>query len=1545
MRKTNLCNRLLSLVLCICMVLSMMPGISLPVFAADAVSYVDYTWNEETGVLSSETKSVTEHTEVTGSTTSMSNGWYVVNGEITISSRITVTGTVHLILVDGAHLTASSGITVNEGNSLYIYAQSSDESTMGKLTAASSTDDATIGGLYKNHAGIIEINGGNINTSMTGSGACIGSSWACGGYHITINGGKVTATNSSGNGAAIGSGDRVNMANSQGSVHSITINGGVVNATVEKNSGAAIGGGLLFSGGDITITGGTIVAKTSSRGAAIGGGEEGDGGNITITGGTVVAKNTNSNSRGSAGIGGGYRGSGGNITITGGNVTAVGGWGAAGIGGYANAGNIVITGGTINSTGNVRACGIGGGVAGVNGSIAILTSDVKITQGASGKGNIGFGENNNGTGSTMLLDGNTVTVSGAYTLPVDYIIPEGTTLCISSGASLTIPNGLTLTNNGTITVEEGGSLINNDVFVQNGVFTNNGTFTCAHSVITDDWTSENGKHYKECLSGCGTKLEEECSGGVADCLQAGICEVCGEDYIPIDPDNHVSEDTYIEYIDDTNHGLYHTCCQALIEQIAHTPAEGQESTCTGTAICADCGIAFGATDAANHTGELVYVSNGKQNHIQIWDCCRTPNTTPEPHALTCTAEGLTITAVCDFCAASGTVTLNPSVGGTYNGYAFTSAYEGTDLLGGWDAFVKPAVSYCCEGGCKTAGTHTVTMTLGEASVSAEFTITPKTLTIGLVKAHYKSYDGTSDLNVGSVSLDGIVVYDEGDYSGEWDDVRDEVKLVYENMVYTFDGIVPGTYSSVDVSGVSITGNDAANYVIAESFEDVPLLDSDGHEFQIYNQMIWITAHDQLLVGEQEIDQNGYSIEGLEKQFTIEGITLYDNVYSQIEIDPYSISIYLDGENVTDYFDITTYPGILSRVCEGHEYDANGFCATGECDSFEPAMYTEGSDQWGGTVIYYDIYNAGQLYWFAEQINTYGNNYIYGRLMADITVNEDLTAENLRQWTPIGRSWPAYCGMFEGNDYTISGLYVSNPEMDYVGLFGYTDYGYQISNIHLTNSYFEGNSCVGGLFGYAGSYISGCTVSDSVTVKGNSSLGGIIGNTAYGELNNSWSAATVIANENAYYYGGLVGYNCLSINNCYTTGSSLVGVNNDSYGGSVNNSYYLSEEETEDGGKTAAQFASGEVAYLLQSGIVGEEVYDEETNSYITLDPEHIWGQTIGTDGYPVLGGEKVYQITNCVDSTAYSNTNVSGQHIDADNSGRCDTCNCLMQPALLRMVSISLKGNIALNYYMLLSDEVLADSTAYMQFTMADGEIIQMPVSKGVKYEYDGETYYVFSCAVNAKEMTDDIVSQFFYEGGSTKEHTYNVQTYAKHILANYDDEATKNLITSMLNYGAASQTHFGYNTDNMANAELVAPDYSDVTISGFNATPGQGTELAKLYSASLILKSETTLRFFFQVDSSAAFTATYNGQALEVKQRSGLYYVDVVGIAAKDLDENVTVTISDGTNTADVSFNPMSYCQGVLNDTTGAFDQEMKDLVAALYLYNQAANVYFKES
>lgn len=310
---------------------------------------------------------------------------------------------------------------------------------------------------------------------------------------------------------------------------------------------------------------------------------------------------------------------------------------------------------------------------------------------------------------------------------------------------------------------------------------------------------------------------------------------------------------------------------------------------------------------------------------------------------------------------------------------------------------------------------------------------------------------------------------------------------------------------------------------------------------------------------------------------------------------------------------------------------------------------------------------------------------------------------------------------------------------------------------------------------------------------------------------------------------------------------------------------------------------------------------------------------------------------NCVITTTDAGVYVFS--FDVDNSMLSVTYPASVH-AKLQRASVSFNGNIAINYYMLLSDEVLSDETAYMKFTMADGEVITVPVSQGVARE----GYYVFTCEVAAKEMTDDVVSQFIYTDGCTEESTYNVKAYTDDVLDDPCSDNVKALMEAMLNYGAASQIHFGYNTDKLANGGN-NPDYTDVVIKGYEAKADQGTELATLYSASLILKSETTLRFFFQVDSSVEnFTATHEGKTLEVKQRGGFYYVDVVGIAAKNLDNDVTIIISDGIESAEVSFNPMAYCQGVQNDDTGTYTQDVKDLVAAIYLYNQAANNYFEE-
>lgn len=164
-----------------------------------------------------------------------------------------------------------------------------------------------------------------------------------------------------------------------------------------------------------------------------------------------------------------------------------------------------------------------------------------------------------------------------------------------------------------------------------------------------------------------------------------------------------------------------------------------------------------------------------------------------------------------------------------------------------------------------------------------------------------------------------------------------------------------------------------------------------------------------------------------------------------------------------------------------------------------------------------------------------------------------------------------------------------------------------------------------------------------------------------------------------------------------------------------------------------------------------------------------------------------------------------------------------------------------------------------------------------------------------------------------------------------------------MLNYGAYAQQAFGYHTDRLA-AELA--DVSTVTaetLAPFANSGSQGTALAPLYATSLILKTETTMRLIFAPDATVeALTATVNNNAVSVTDKNGYALVNITNISAKDLDTAYTVTINDGVETADVTYNPMTYCYNVLKDTTGTFDATTKDLVRALYLYNQTANNYF---
>lgn len=377
---------------------------------------------------------------------------------------------------------------------------------------------------------------------------------------------------------------------------------------------------------------------------------------------------------------------------------------------------------------------------------------------------------------------------------------------------------------------------------------------------------------------------------------------------------------------------------------------------------------------------------------------------------------------------------------------------------------------------------------------------------------------------------------------------------------------------------------------------------------------------------------------------------------------------------------------------------------------------------------YEISNAGQLYWFAGLVNgtlsgVAQNKSANAVLTADIVVNANvlksdgtLNEGTFKEWTPIATSASPYTGIFDGQNHTISGLYFNQENSYDVGLFGRNNG--KIANAGILDSYFYGTSKVGGMCGnnYTGTIsncyntgsvsgigtaggVSGYNYTGSITncyntgnVSGSSGfVGGVSGYNSKGTIINSYNAGSVSGLE---YVGGVSGINYTgSITDCYNIGSvsgsegNVGGVNGYNDGGTITNSYNAgSVSGTEryvggvsgynDGGtitncyydsaiytgnaigandgttekvegKTTEQFKTGEVTYLQQNG-----------------QSEEIWGQTIGTDTYPVLHGPKVYKsITymGCNDSSeiasvSYSNEkkDVFGKHNFED--GICRYC-------------------------------------------------------------------------------------------------------------------------------------------------------------------------------------------------------------------------------------------------------------------------------------------------
>jgi hypothetical protein len=706
------------------------------------------------------------------------------------------------------------------------------------------------------------------------------------------------------------------------------------------------------------------------------------------------------------------------------------------------------------------------------------------------------------------------------------------------------------------------------------------------------------------------------------------------------------------------------------------------------------------------------------------------------------------------------------------------------------------------------------------------------------------------------------------------------------------------------------------------------------------------------------------------------------------------------------------------------FNSNGFGNCPKCNAtvYQPAVettdkYDIDDDSTKDTV--YEISNAGQLYWFAGLVNgtldgVEQNTLANAILTANITVNENLldslqydTEGNVSNgsdfitWTPIadwmGNRTTQYSGTFDGNNKTVSGLYF-NGDSTCIGLFGSSESDGNIKNVGVVDSYFKGNDHVGGVCGNNAGTITNCYNAGNLTaIESSATIGGICGYNNGGTIANCYNTGTVTATGTVASVGGVCGCSTELILNCYnigtvtaaSSGADISGICGYNFG-PIKNCYYLADTEDENGGKTAAQFASGEIAYLLLQGCTVGAGEGENAVTY----SGSVWGQTIGTDTYPTLGGAKVYKnaiYKGCEGkpgepvSYEYSNTkkNTYGDHPDMDNDGRCDNCSAIIDGigAKLAGYSLSLTGNIGVNFYMELSDDVVNDASAYMNFTLPNGTTSKVYVSgtheDGSTATTDttvknGVTYYVFTCEVAAKEMTSDIKAQMIGNNGEKmgKVYTYTVKEYADYILSHMSAEesdiskATIQLVKGMLNYGGAAQKYFGYKTDKLASDGLtltgtVFNDTSiinNITNEANKASVTCANAKVTFKSAYLSLNSTTDLCVSVQFADDVTvkedmFAIWCNTDQISKDQyevtkvnEENCYKITLHGVKASQLNEKYVfyVELSD-TEYAGLAYGTNSYAYTVMSSACDNINniESLREVVKALYAYGVCAEEY----
>ena len=318
---------------------------------------------------------------------------------------------------------------------------------------------------------------------------------------------------------------------------------------------------------------------------------------------------------------------------------------------------------------------------------------------------------------------------------------------------------------------------------------------------------------------------------------------------------------------------------------------------------------------------------------------------------------------------------------------------------------------------------------------------------------------------------------------------------------------------------------------------------------------------------------------------------------------------------------------------------------------------------------------------------------------------------------------------------------------------------------------------------------------------------------------------------------------------------------------------------------------------------------------------------------------------------------------------------------VFRGASLSLAGTILINYYIEFPEDVkdgrvefdLVDDSgktkSKVTATLKDASK-ETITSGGKQYEY-----YKYSVSLTAKQMADKVLAKAYATTAdgkevATRKFYYSVEKYVSNKMKNTaTKDSLKNVLASMVNYGAAAQNYFAYNTQHLADKLLydttIVTDENkkklDSTLEGYQKTKEQMqqyirtiTEVenpkTRIAGIALDLKSTVSIRVIVPKDTTSADNkiAYTVGDGTAVKYLklqnydATYYYADITGIVAKNLDDMYHIYVCDASGNQ-IS-NIVNY--GVMSYAIQKWESENEDLVnlvKKLQVYNVAAQKYFE--